>query len=105
MNSLASCMVRVLQSKMALVCLCLAVSRVLVIPWTICSVTPGKMFVSLYENLCAWSLELFERFASELGRTRLVATFVGQLRINLSAVDSKLPVDEVCADSLDLSQD
>ena len=66
------------------------------IPWTICSVTPGKTFVSLYENLCAGSLELFERFASELGRTRLVATFVGPAKDNLSAVDSKLPVDEVC---------
>ena len=73
------------------------------IPWTICSMTPGKTFVSLYENLCAGSLELFKQFASKLGRTRLVATFVGPAKDNLSAVDSKLPVDKVC--SLDLSQD
>ena len=58
--------------------------------------TPGKTFVSLYENLCAGSLELFKQFASKLGRTRLVATFVGPAKDNLSAVDSKLPVDKVC---------
>ena len=81
---------------MALVRLCLAVSGALVIPRTICSVTPGKTFVSLYENLCAGSLELFERFASELGRTCLIATFVGPAKDNLSAVNSKLPLDEVC---------
>ena len=81
---------------MALVCLCLAVSGALVIPWTICSVTPRKTFVSLYENLCAGSPELFERFASELSRARLVATFVGPAKDNLFAVDSKLPVDKVC---------
>ena len=58
--------------------------------WTICNVTPGKTFVSLYETLCARSLELFKRFASELSRTRLVATFVCPAKDNLYTVDSKL---------------
>ena len=66
------------------------------IPWTICSVTPGETFVSPYEKLCAGSLELFEQFASKLGCIRLARTFVGPAKENLSAVDSRLPVDEVC---------
>ena len=37
-----------------------------------------------------------EQFASEFGRTRLAATFVGPAKDNLSAVDGNLPVDEVC---------
>ena len=81
---------------MSIVCLCLAVSRALVIPWTICGVTPGQTFASLYEKLCTGSIELFEQFASKLGRTRLAATFVGPAKDNLSAVDSNLPMDDVC---------
>ena len=65
------------------------------ISWTICSVTPGQTFVSLYEKLCAWSLELFKQFASELGRTCLARTFVGPAKDNLFAMDSRLPMDEV----------
>ena len=37
----------------------LDVSRALVIPWTICGVTPGQTFASL---LCAGPIELFVEF-------------------------------------------
>ena len=63
------------------------------IPWTMCGVTPGKTFASLYETLCAG---LFEQFASKLSRTHLAATSVGPAKDTLSAVDGNLPVDEVC---------
>ena len=63
------------------------------VPWSICSVTPGQTFVSLYVKLCAGFLELFEQFAGELGYTHLARTFVGPAKDNLSAVDSRLPMD------------
>ena len=81
---------------MALVCFCLTVDGALTIPWTICNVDPGLPFKSFYEKLCAGSLELFEQFASKLGATRLTGTFAGPAKDSLSAVDGKLPMDEVC---------
>ena len=81
---------------MALVCFCLTVNGALTIPWTICNVDPGLPFKSFYEKLCAGSLELFEQFASKLGATRLTSTFAGPAKDSLSAVDGKLPMDEVC---------
>ena len=55
------------------------------IPWTICTVTPEQTFLSLYEKLCAGSLELFEQFASKLSHKRLATTFVGPAKDNLSS--------------------
>ena len=46
----------------ALVCLSGVLDGHFVIPWTVFSVFPGEIFVSLYEKLQAGSLELFQQF-------------------------------------------